>query len=112
MSHQDTIDQAYTCLEKAYAPYSGFKVSAVIKSGDEFFQGVNIENASYGLTLCAEASAISAMLNGRKHMIDSIVVVSSSGEYTYPCGACLQRISEFSNHNTKIVLHKKQKHTI
>ena len=99
------IEAAYNILKNAYAPYSKFSVGAAIQSEGNTFLGVNVENASYGLTCCAESSAIAMMVTSGFQKIDTIAIVSSSGQYTYPCGACLQRIAEFSHDQTVVLLH-------
>jgi cytidine deaminase len=82
---------------RAYAPYSGHKVGAVLLCADgELFTGCNVENASYGLTSCAEQSAVCAAIAGR-HRRDYIAmaIVALGGRMPYPCGACRQVLAEF-----------------
>jgi cytidine deaminase len=81
----------------AYVPYSQFAVGACLRAENgEFFVGCNVENASYGLTLCAEAGAIMAMLaSGQRHFTD-LVIVSNANKPCPPCGACRQRLIEFA----------------
>ncbi len=87
---------ALMAKENAYAPYSGFKVGAAVLTADGIvYTGCNVENFSYGATVCAERTAISkAVSEGRKNIV-KIAIASDSGEYTYPCGICRQVISEF-----------------
>ena len=92
--------------KKSYSPYSRFKVgAAVLCEDDKVFGGTNIENVSYGLSMCAERVAIfSAITNGAKK-IKAVAIYTSNGDTT-PCGACRQVIAEFSNsvdiiYNTK-----------
>jgi len=83
--------------EKAYARYSGFRVGAALltKSG-KVFTGVNVENASYGLTVCAERVAVfKAVSEGEREFV-AIAIASDSPEKTVPCGACRQVLYEFS----------------
>lgn len=93
-------------LQNSYSPYSNFKVAciAVMKDGKEF-PGVNVENAAYGSTLCAERSAmVSAISNGyKKGDFDRLYVASSSGEETTPCFACRQLFVELLDKQTKII---------
>lgn len=82
--------------EKAYAPYSGFRVGAAIYAGDEIYQGCNVENAAYGSTLCAERGAAMAAVHAGNTFFDSIAVVGDSEDPTVPCGACRQFLAEFN----------------
>ncbi|HCX74024.1 MAG TPA: cytidine deaminase [Candidatus Cloacimonas sp.] len=91
------IEQAKKASLNAYAPYSGFKVGAALltKSG-KIFTGCNVENSSYGLTNCAERTAIfKAVSEGEKEFEHLVIYVDSPKLFT-PCGACRQVISEFS----------------
>ena len=80
---------------KAYAPYSGFAVGAAIWSDAGVFTGANVENASYGLTNCAERSAIFAAVSAGARRVRCVVVYTPTREPTAPCGACRQVIHEF-----------------
>jgi len=83
--------------ENAYAPYSGFRVGAAVYSADgEIFQGVNVENAAYGSTMCAERGAIMAAVAAGYTDITAIAVVGDSEAPTVPCGACRQALAEFN----------------
>ncbi len=94
MTDQELVDRALAVRECAYAPYSQFSVGAVLlgKSG-EIYAGTNVENASYGLTICAERSAVfSAIAAGEREFEAVAIVVKGAGS---PCGACRQVLSEF-----------------
>jgi cytidine deaminase len=79
----------------AYAPYSRFTVGAAILADDgQIYRGVNIENASYGLTVCAERNAIGAMVGDGARRIRAVAVCTENG--VTPCGACRQVLSEFA----------------
>ena len=97
-------------LDKAYAPYSNFKVSAIIvtKDGREF-KGVNVENASYGATICAERNAIlNAITNGyRKGDFKEIHIMNSSSKIAFPCFICRQVLIEFLEPSTKVFVYTK-----
>ncbi|MEI7556399.1 cytidine deaminase [Candidatus Chlorohelix sp.] len=100
----DLIDGARAVREHAYAPYSGFKVGAALRTrSGKIFYGVNVENISYGLTICAERSAaVAAVLAGELEW-DSIAVVADTKLPTTPCGACRQFLAEF-NHNLSVIV--------
>lgn len=107
----ELLKAARIVMNNAHAPYSNFKVGAALltKSG-EIFTGCNVENASYGLTICAERNAIfSAVANG---VIDftEMLIIADSTTLPYPCGACRQVLSEFCKPDFKIhvVANKKQ----
>ena len=82
---------------QAHAPYSKFKVGAAILADDgRIYSGCNVENAAYPNGVCAETSAISAMVLGGGKRIRAIAVVGSGRKLVTPCGACRQRIAEFA----------------
>lgn len=90
------IDKAREAQEAAYAPYSNFKVGAALASeSGNIYIGCNVENSSLGLTICAERAAISRAVSCREYEFQAVAVVSSGGDYCFPCGACRQVISEF-----------------
>lgn len=81
----------------AHAPHSGFLVGAALWTEDgQIFVGANVENASYGLTLCAERSAVSALVSGGRRDFGAVYVVGDSPGPVTPCGACRQVLHEFS----------------
>ncbi|OGI19158.1 MAG: cytidine deaminase [Candidatus Melainabacteria bacterium RIFOXYA12_FULL_32_12] len=89
---------ASKAAENAHAPYSKFNVGACALFEDgSIYKGCNVENASYGLTLCAERNAIStAITEGKKAGLVAIAIYSPNSKLCYPCGACRQWIAEFS----------------
>ncbi len=97
MDRNELIALAWKAAEKAYAPYSHWQVGAAVLGEDGgVYTGCNIENASYGLTNCAERTAIFKMVSeGCMHFI-AIAVVSGETCNGYPCGACRQVMSEFA----------------
>jgi cytidine deaminase len=82
-------------MDRAYAPYSGFPVGAAVLAGDRVFTGTNVENASYPVSICAERSAVGAMIDGGERVVSAVAVVTASAEPTPPCGACRQVLWEF-----------------
>lgn len=90
--------------ERAYAPYSGFQVGAAILSrGGHTYLGCNVENAAYPSGTCAEEAAIAAMIAAGEHEIAAIAIAGSAAEPCFPCGACRQRIREFSDATTRVI---------
>ncbi len=98
----DTVDwdalraAATEARERAYAPYSGFAVGAALLADDgRVFRGANVENASYGLSLCAERSALAAAIVAGVQRFAALVVVAPGPTPASPCGMCRQVLSEF-----------------
>ena len=89
------IKAAKNAREKSYCPYSNYAVGAAIKTKDnKIYKGVNVENASYGLVICAERSAVfNAVTDGNKN-IEEIAIVTKDGGA--PCGGCRQVLNEFN----------------
>lgn len=91
--------------KNAYVPYSHFAVGAAIESSSgHLYAGCNVENVSYPVGTCAEAGAIAAMIAAGDKLIRRILIAADSPELITPCGACLQRIKEFSSEHTEILL--------
>ncbi len=97
--------KALEAKEKAYAPYSGFHVGAALMTKDgKIYQGANVENASYSLTVCAErTAAFSAKLAGESEF-EAIVITSDSKDFTPPCGACRQVLAELCGEELDVIL--------
>lgn len=90
------LELAYKAKELSYSPYSKFKVGAAVLTADGMvFLGTNIENRSYGATICAERVAITKAVSEGKKNIIKLAIASDSNDVTYPCGICLQVIYEF-----------------
>jgi len=98
------IQTAQKARENAYAPYSKFKVGAALlgKNG-EVFASCNVENASYGLTMCAERVAVFKAVCAGVSDFEAIALVTDSLEPVSPCGACRQALAEFSSEMTIIL---------
>ena len=87
---------AATTAVDAYAPYSNFRVGAIVVCGDgSQFAGVNVENAAYGSTICAEGSAIAAAATAGHRSIVTVAVAGLDAAECYPCGNCRQLMREF-----------------
>jgi len=106
MNPQNTLlKQATNVLDNAYAPYSHFQVACCLLSDNgQYYVGCNVENASYSLTLCAEASAIAQMIAAGEKKITEALILIDSIEACSPCGACRQRLIEFADKDTPIHL--------
>ena len=99
------IDEVNLLLKRAYVPYSKFPVAALlIDNNGKKHKGVNVENASFGLTLCAERNAITTAVTQGMKKIKLLVVTGNTLEPISPCGACRQVIREFSDKDTVIIL--------
>lgn len=110
MDYQKLVDEAFIASEKAYVPYSHFRVGAclLLKNG-QMIHGTNIENAAYGSTMCAERNAIyQAYCQGyRQADIEALAIVADCSPLISPCGACRQVLSELLDPYTPIVLGSK-----
>ena len=105
--YKDILDKAYEAMDNAYAPYSNFHVGACVKTKDgKYFIGANIENASYGLTNCAERNAIFQTYSQgyRQDDIEALAIVGQGNILITPCGACRQVLVELLKRDTPIVL--------
>lgn len=104
---EDLLQAARRAREHSYAPYSGYKVGAAILTPDgRIYSGTNVENASYGLTVCAERVAIFKGISEGVRQIKAIAIVSTASGEAYPCGACRQVIQEFGESSLLILEHK------
>lgn len=100
--------EAEKAQKNAYAPYSEFKVGAALLSGEgNIYSGCNVENGSYGLTVCAERNAIFDMVKNGENKIKKIVIIGDTEDYLPPCGACRQVISEFSEGDAEVFMFNK-----
>ncbi|MGI6034719.1 MAG: cytidine deaminase [Limnochordia bacterium] len=96
MEPEELIRQAMQARERAYAPYSGFKVGAVVLGGTgRLYEGCNVENASYGASLCAERVALGQAISAGEEDIQAVAVVADTEGICSPCGICRQVLIEF-----------------
>ena len=99
----DLLQVARAAREKAHAPYSNFKVGAAVRAeSGQVYGGCNVENVAYPEGICAEASAIAAMVLAGESKIVEVLVVGVSDEPVTPCGGCRQKIREFASPDVSV----------
>lgn len=105
MSTEALFKAALAVRNNSYSPYSGYKVACALISEDgKIYSGVNVENASYGATICAERSGVfTAISDGQKNIREYLVMTDSEDPWA-PCGLCRQVMLEFSSPETKVHL--------
>lgn len=109
MDDKELFRIAKGMVEKAYAPYSHFQVGAALLASDgRVFSGVNVENSSYGATICAERTAIVKAVSEGAREFEAIAVASSGGEAA-PCGICRQFLFEFGD-SIRIITGEDEEH--
>ena len=97
MTDRKLITLAANVMENSYSPYSRFKVGAAVECSDgTVFTGCNIENAAFGVTMCAEAAAVASAVSAGKLKFKRIAIATEGSTYYFPCGTCRQILSEFS----------------
>lgn len=102
---QEMRTRALEAMMNAYNPYSNFHVGACVLGDDNnYYAGCNVENASYGLTMCAERNAIGSLIANGGKKIKSMVIVANCDQMIAPCGACRQVIDELADQDTKIYM--------
>lgn len=101
----DLVNAAAEVRERAWAPYSRFKVgAAILAANGQVYVGCNVENVAYPEGTCAEAGAIAAMVAGGETRIEEIAVIADSPEPVPCCGGCRQKIAEFAEGGVKVTL--------
>lgn len=109
MEIKELVKLSIEAREKAYVPYSNFKVGAAVEMEDgSVYTGCNIENASYGAANCAERTAIFKAASEGHRVIKKIAVVGDMSAFTSPCGICRQVIAEFASDDIEIIIVKNQ----
>ena len=114
---EDNINKCKEYINRCYSPYSKFNVVSMLVFKDKEYIGVNVENCSYSLTICAEQNCISTAITNGENLKDALylIVLTNTADKITPCGACRQVIAEFSNpeldvhtigNNNKIKTHK------
>lgn len=113
MDYTGLINAAIEARKKSYSPYSHFSVGAAVLCEDgDIYCGANIENGSYGATICAERTAIFRAVYDGKREFKAIVIVGDKAEnetigmFAYPCGICRQVMTEFFDKNTRVIIAK------
>lgn len=111
---EDLIHEAMKARERAYAPYSKFRVGAALLADGKIYQGCNIENASYGASNCAERTAVfAAVADGARHF--QAIAITGGGkeeeadDAIWPCGICRQVLSEFADENMQVIAAKNER---
>lgn len=111
--YEELIRAALKARESAYAPYSGFKVGAALQGKDgSVFRGCNVENASYGLTNCAERSAVFGAVCAGVRDFTAIAIVTDLENPAAPCGPCRQVLAEFSPEMTVVLANTQGKQVV
>lgn len=100
----ELVAAALTARARAYAPYSQFSVGAAVRARDgRVFEGANMENASYGLAICAERAAVVAAVMAGARDLEAVAIASSISPPASPCGMCRQTLAEFA-HDLRVIL--------
>jgi cytidine deaminase len=98
MSDDELVNAAQEARKRAYAPYSNYSVGCALQTqSGEMFTGANVENASYGLCVCAERSAVVAAVNAGHREIAAVAVATQNDPPAAPCGMCRQTLNEFTS---------------
>ncbi|MCA1335088.1 Cytidine deaminase [Pseudooceanicola marinus] len=103
---KDLLTAATAVYEKAYAPYSRFKVGAAVRTpSGAIYSGCNVENVAYPEGTCAEAGALAAMVAGGETEIVEVAVIADATAPVPPCGGCRQKLAEFGKPDIKVTMY-------
>ena len=101
---EELLGAAREARDRAYAPYSGFSVGAAVLADDgRILSAPNVENASYGMSLCAERGAVHKAVSEGAHRLEAVAVVASGEGHTWPCGGCRQVLYEFGRGDLVVI---------
>lgn len=100
----DLVALATEAQKAAYAPYSKFHVGAALRVSGQSYSGANVENASYGLSMCAERTAMFSAVRAGSQSLEEVVVITDASPPSSPCGACRQVLFEFANDANAVVV--------
>ena len=104
MEDKELVRLAMEAKTNAYAPYSKFRVgAALLTESGKLYTGINIENASFGATNCAERTAVFKAVSEGENRIKTVAIASDSQDYIFPCGICRQVLAEFGDKDMRII---------
>lgn len=103
------IDLLKEIVKNSYSSYSNFSVAAVLVTKNNIYSGVNIENVSFSLTICAERVAVFKAISEGDKNFQKLIIYTPTKDFVYPCGACLQVLREFKKDLEIILVNKKEK---
>ena len=107
---KELMKEAEKALVNSYSPYSGIRIGAAVRGrSGRIYTGTNIENASYGATICAERSAITTAISEGETEITAIAITGDIDDYAWPCGICRQVIREFASKDLVIAVSGKNR---
>jgi cytidine deaminase len=111
--YEKIIDSAIKAKKQSYSPFSKFKVGvALLTAKGRVYTGGNVESTSFSLTVCAEKSAAVKAINDNDMVFKAIAIATNSGDFEFPCGACRQFLSEFSDNMDIILVKSKNEYRI